>query len=151
MIYFRYAIWAAFAGLFIPVMAVLNARLGRSLGAPIQAPVVLFVVAALFAAAVSLAVSGRFPALGSVMTTAPVNLLGGVIVGFYVVSVTLLAPRFGVGNVILFAMVAQILSSAAIDNFGLFGMAVRSLDWRRTIGLAILLTGLGVIQTGPKT
>ena len=151
MLYARYALWAAAAGLFIPLMAVLNARLGRSLGAPIQAPVVLFIVAAIFASAVSLAFSGKLPSSSGLMTTSPVNLLGGVIVGFYVVSVTLLAPRFGVGNAILFVMVAQIISSAAIDHLGLLGVQVRPLDLRRITGLTVLVTGLVITQIAPNS
>lgn len=39
------AIWAAAAGVMIPVMVVLNAKLGRALGAPSYAAMVLFGVA----------------------------------------------------------------------------------------------------------
>ena len=145
MIYARYAVWAALAGMFIPVMAVLNGRLGRSLGEPLHAPVVLFAVALMFACAVSFGLTGRLPT--TIMATAPVNLLGGIIVGFYVVSITLLAPRFGVGNAILFVMVAQVVSSAAIDHFGIFGATVRALDTRRIVGLAVLVVGLAITQS----
>lgn len=34
--FLRFAAWAALAGAFIPLMAVLNARLGRPLGEPVH-------------------------------------------------------------------------------------------------------------------
>lgn len=106
MTWLRYALWAAAAGSFIPVMAVLNARLGKSLEAPAQAPVVLFAVALVSALIASLALTGKLPSPDALRETAPVNLFGGVIVAFDVLSITMLAPRFGVGNAILFVMVA---------------------------------------------
>lgn len=142
----RYALWSAAAGALIPVMAMLNARLGRSLGEPLHAPVILFAVGLLACIAVALVATGTLPAPGRLLDVRPVDLAGGLIVGFYVVSATLVAPRFGVGNLILFAMVAQIVFSAAIDHFGLFGAPVRPISLARVGGLALMTIGLVITQ-----
>ncbi len=146
MPFVRNAVWAALAGAFIPVMAVLNARLGRSLAEPLHASVVLFAVALLAAGAVSLILTGRLPSPTAVLAAPPLTFAGGAIVAFYVISVTLLAPRFGVGNVILFVMTAQILTAATIDHFALFGAPRRPVGVLRLTGLGILLAGLAVTQ-----
>lgn len=146
MQYLRYALWAIAAGAFIPVMAVINGRLGRSLGEPLQAPVILFAVGLLTALLVSLLLTGGLPSLAALRTTAPVNFAGGMIVAFYVISITLLAPRFGVGNAILFAVSAQIFTSAAIDHFGLFGAASRPVSVLRMVGLVVMVAGLALAQ-----
>ncbi len=111
-----YAVWAAAAGALIPVMAVLSARLGRVLGDPIQAPVPLFLVGLIVTSIVAFVATGRAPSLQALQDAKTVDLAGGLIVAGYVISVTLIAPRFGIGNVILFAVAAQILTSAAIDQ-----------------------------------
>ena len=41
----KFALWSALAGGLIPIMGVLNARLGRALGEPLHAPVVLLIIA----------------------------------------------------------------------------------------------------------
>ncbi len=146
----RYAAWAALAGGLIPVMAALNAKLGRSLGEPGHAAVVLFAVGLIAACAASLMLTGRLPAPSAVIAAPPLSLLGGTIVAFYVFSITLLAPRFGVGNAILFAVVAQVFTSAVIDHWGLFGAVVRPVSLIRMGGLAIIVTGLAVTQLGAK-
>lgn len=154
MRYFSLALWAAAAGALIPVMAVLNAKLGRTLGAPSHAAMALFAVAFLLAGLVSLVATGRLPELNAFGAARPVDLSGGLIVGFYVLSITVVAPALGVGNAILFVMVAQILTSAAIDHFGMFGAVVRPLSGLRMVGLAVLLLGLTVSQlsdTRPPT
>lgn len=45
----RLLLWAAAAGALIPVMAVLNSRLGKAIGEGLHAPVVLFRLVYFFA------------------------------------------------------------------------------------------------------
>lgn len=148
MNYLRYALWAALSGAFIPVMGVLNTRLGRSLGEPAHASVVLFAVALAASIATSLAMTRGLPSPAGLMAAPPVTLLGGLIVAFYVFSITLLIPRFGVANSIMFVVVAQIVMSAAVDQFGLFGAAVRPMGWVRAGGFVLLAAGLAMTQLG---
>ena len=65
---------------------------------------------------------------------------------FYVFSVTVLVPKFGVGNTILFAMTAQIVTSAVMDQFGLFGAPIRPVNVMRLAGLGLMLAGLFLAQ-----
>ncbi len=150
MNYLGYAVWSLAAGALIPLMAVLNGRLGRTLGAPTHAAMVLFGVALLLAGVVSVMTTGQIPSLSAIIKARPVDLAGGLIVGFYVLSVTVIAPSFGVGNAILFVMVAQILTSAVIDHLGLFGAVLRPLSVVRTVGLAVLLIGLAISQLADR-
>ena len=141
-----YALWSVAAGALIPVMAVLNARLGRALGAPTLSVVILFAVGLAVAAGAHQLLNGRWSGFQMATETNLLDVSGGLIVAFYVVSVTLLAPRFGIGNTILCIMVAQIAVSAAIDHFGLFGAVVRSVDPTRIAGIAVMLVGLTITQ-----
>jgi transporter family-2 protein len=143
-----WALWAAAAGAGIPVMAALNGALSRHLGSTPAAAVVLFLVALAGAGAV-LAFAGSPARLGLVGQAPLLLFVGGVIVCAYVLSVTHLAPRFGVANTILFVMTAQVLTSSAIDHYGLFGTAVRPVDGTRLLGLALLLAGLALTQLAP--
>lgn len=146
MNFIGYALWSVAAGALIPVMAVLNGRLGRILGAPSHAAMVLFAVAFVLTGVVSLTGTGRLPSLAAMSEARLIDLGGGLIVGFYVLSITVLAPRFGVGNAILFVMTAQIFTSAAIDHFALFGAAARPITFMRSLGLLVLLIGLTISQ-----
>ena len=142
----RYALWAAAAGALIPVMAALNARLGRSLGDPGHAAMVLFAVAFAATSLVCLAFSGGGPSLSALAAAQPIDFSGGLIVAGYVLSITLLVRAFGVGNAILFVVTAQLFTSTAIDHFGLFGAAIRPLTGLRALGLALLLGGAALTQ-----
>lgn len=141
-----YAAWAAAAGALIPFMAILNGRLGRALGEEVHAPVILFAVGLVTSLTVALLTTGTIPDLRLAASARPVDFAGGSIVAGYVISVTLLAPRFGIGNAILFVMTAQIITSAAIDHFGLLGAEVRSIGLLRIAGIAVMLAGLTMTQ-----
>jgi bacterial/archaeal transporter family-2 protein len=145
-----YAIWAFAAGALIPLMAILNAGLARAVGGPVQATVFLFTTGWLVALLVAAATTARFPELQALVRIPPVQFAGGLIVGFYVLSITFLAPRFGVGNAILFAVTAQLLSSAAIDHFALAGATLRPLTAMRVLGLAVVIIGLVLTQIGDR-
>jgi transporter family-2 protein len=63
-----------------------------------------------------------------------------------VLSVTFIAPHFGVGNAVFFVLLGQLISAAAIDHFGLFGARVSSLDATRALGIALMATGVFITQ-----
>lgn len=141
---FRYAAVMFAAGVGIPILAALNAQLGARLGAPAAAATILFVVAFLAAAAAMLLTTGPGP-----LTRAPAQpghlFLAGLLVAFYVLSITWIAPRFGVGNAVFFVLLGQLVSAAAIDHFGLMAALSKPISVTRAAGIALM--ALGVLLT----
>jgi transporter family-2 protein len=142
----RLLIWAALAGAFIPVMAILNGRLGKSMGEALHASVILFGVGFLFCLTVALVLTKSLPHATDLANAKPIEYLGGFIVGFYVISATLLAPRIGLANFIVCAVSAQIIISVVIDHFGLLGAMVRPVSVTRLVGIGLLIAGIIVTQ-----
>src|SRR3546814_4337868 len=102
-------------GVGIPILAALNGGLGARLGSPMAASVILFGLALLIA----LAGAAATESLGDVRLSSgvpPQFYFGGLFVAFYVIAVTFIAPRFGVGNAIFFVLVGQLVSAAAIED-----------------------------------
>ena len=147
MISVKYALWAALAGGVIPLMGVFNARLGNVLGSPFHAPMFLFVAAFTAAVCVGLALTQRLPDVSKLANASPQDFVGGLIVCFYVTSITLLAPRMGIGNFIMYALCAQLAMAVAIDHYGLFGAAVKDVSLQRLGGIVLMLIGLAVAQS----
>jgi len=145
-----YAIWAFAAGALIPLMALLNAGLARTVGGQIQATVVLFAIGLAASLLLALMLTVRLPDLHALARVAPHQYAGGLIVAFYVLSITFLAPRFGVGNAILFAVTAQLATSALIDHFALAGAALRPVTSMRAVGLLIVITGVVITQLSDR-
>jgi len=139
-----YALVMLMAGIGIPVLAALNAALGTRLGSPVAAAAILFVIA-LSITSIALIFSGPAAIAGAI--TAPKHLfLAGVLVAFYILSITFVAPKFGVGNAVFFVLLGQLISAAAIDHFGLFGAQISPLSLTRMIGIGLMGAGVFVTQ-----
>jgi len=139
-----YACAMLLAGIGIPILAALNAALGSRLGSPVAASVVLFAVAFL-TAAVAYSVIGSKPQVN--VFSAPKHFyFAGVLIAFYVLSITFIAPHFGVGNAVFFVLLGQLISAAAIDHFGLFNAQVSPLSMTRAGGIALMAAGVYMTQ-----
>ncbi len=136
------------AGIGIPILAALNARLGANIGAPAAAALILFLVATLSALVVTL-VTGP-SALRLVAGQPPHLFLAGVLVAFYVLSITFIAPTFGVGNAVFFVLLGQLISAALIDHFGLFGAQVQPLTMTRLAGILVMAGGVALTQVAGR-
>ena len=81
----------------------------------------------------------RLSALGG----SPVTILiGGSIIAFYLLSITILAPQIGVGTAVFLVLLGQIVSAAAIDHFGLLGAAQTPVSGARLLGIALMIVGV---------
>lgn len=135
------------AGVGIPLLAALNASLGQRIGSPIAAGVVLFAVALATTVAV-LVLSGGAKAIALVPGQPRVLLLAGCLVAFYILSITYVAPRFGLANAILFVLLGQLVSAAVIDATGLMGLAARPVSLTRIAGIMLMSFGVYLSQKG---
>ena len=99
---------------------------------------------AFFCAASALLLTGT-AAIGGVVDAPKHLLLGGVLVAFYVLSITWVAPRFGVGNAVFYVLLGQLISAAVIDHFGLMGARVTPLNLMRASGITLM--GIGMLLT----
>ena len=138
--------WIGFAGVMlaagcgIPLLAALNARLGVEVGNVPAAVLVALLVALVCAVVVTAATGGIF---NSEWSSAPArSYAGGVFLAFYLVSITWVAPKFGVSNAIFFVLLGQIVSAAVIDHFGLIGAAQIKMDVTRLLGIGLIVAGI---------
>lgn len=143
----RHAALMFTAGTGIPLLAALNANLGQRIGSPVAAGVVLFAVAFATALAVLL-LTGGVGALARVPVQPPVLFLAGGLVAFYILSITFVAPRFGLANAILFVLLGQLVSAAVIDATGLMGLSARPVTGLRLAGLVVMAIGGLLCQRG---
>jgi transporter family-2 protein len=140
----HYAAIMFLAGIGIPILAALNAALGRFIVSPIVAAAILFTIAGLVTWALAFA-TGLNPL--KTVSQAPKHLFfAGVLIAFYVLSITFIAPKFGVGNSVFFVLLGQLVSAAAIDHFALFGAAQNSLNFVRASGIAVMAFGVWITQ-----
>lgn len=139
-----FAVTMVLAGIGIPILAAMNAALGQKIGNPFATGVVLFSVALLIGIVAAFLTGPG--ALANIASAPKHLLLAGVFVAFYVLSITYVAPRFGVGNAVFFVLLGQMLSAAVIDQFGLFGARIAPMTPSRLLGLVVMAIGIWLTQ-----
>ena len=134
---------ALVAGALIPVQAAANAALSRSIRDNVPfAALTLFLVAGAATALAVVVARQPIPTVGTLRTAPWWSYLGGLIVAFYVFSITFLAPRIGIGAAISLVVTGQILAALTIDHFGLLRSLTFPLTPVRLLGAALM--GVGV-------
>ena len=139
-----YALIMLIAGICVTILAVLNAGLGKELGSAPAACVILSLVALVTSAVILLATGPQ--AILNTFSSSKHLFFGGVLFIVYILSITFIAPKFGLGNAIFFILLGQILSASIIDHFGLFGAISQSLSYQRITGIFIMVLGIWLTQ-----
>ena len=136
-----YAAFMLVVGLGIPVFAALNGDLGARLQNPVLAAIIALLVGIVACLGVML-LSGKMPSLVTETSIPTYSYLGGLFVVFYVLGITWIAPKFGVGNAVAFVLLGQIISMAIIDHFSLLGAAYHPISVQRFIGIVLMAIGV---------
>ena len=128
------------AGIGIPVMATLNAGLGRQFASPASATTILFGLGMILSLGL-VAIHGA-PDPARFGQISPGFWFGTIFVVFYIFAITWAAPRIGIGNAVFFVLLGQLVAAAAIDHFGLWGAIRSPITVRRTLGIAVMAFGV---------
>ena len=141
-----YLVLAVLAGVMLPLQAALNARLAEAIGGPVWAAALSGLVLTVALTLVAGALSRAGPRIDG-LSALPWWAWTGGFCGAVLLSVsTALAPRLGAEQLIALVMAGQVLGSIALDNFGLFGFAVRPLNIKHAIAGVLLVLGAALMR-----
>lgn len=133
-------------GILIPIMAALSGALGRTLDNPWAAAAIVSAGVFALVLAFTMLTGSMNVSWDTLRQAKPLQLLAGIGFAFYLLSITWVGPRFGIGNAVMFVLGGQIISSAVIDHFGLFGAPNKPVDLLRAAGLVIMAAGIVIAQ-----
>lgn len=128
------------AGVAGAAQVAVQGRLGERIGS-LEAVLVATAVTAVAIAPLLLAVRRGAGGLGSVADAPRWMLVGGLLGGFIVLSITVAGPRIGTTATVALLIAGQLVAATAIDRFGWFGFERIGLDPLRMTGLALLVVG----------
>ena len=137
---------ALITGALIPIQAATNAAFSKSIGNPLITGIMVFIIGLVGMVLFTLLSRTPFP-MRQQLTSAPLySYLGGLIVATYVVMITILVPRIGVGAAIGLIVTGQIICAVIIDHFGLFNVAVRTISITRLAGIFLMIAGIYLVM-----
>lgn len=135
-------LFAILCGAAIAVQASTNTVLFKQLDQVIWVAISLFGVGLVYLLSLAAIFHASPPKINDFLLAPLWAYAGGIIVASYVVAITYLAPKLGVVSSILFIVFGQIVASLVIDHFGLFGLPVISIDWKRLSGCVFMVSGI---------
>jgi transporter family-2 protein len=136
-----YAMVMLAVGFGIPMFAALNGGLASRLQNPMLASTFALLAATCVIISTLLLTEG-LPSVRFEKSIPIVFYFGGVFVAIYILGMTWVAPRFGVGNAVAFVLLGQIISMALIDHYGWFGAVRSSVTLQRLAGLVLMTIGV---------
>ena len=111
---------AVIVGALIPVQAATNAAMSRIVGSVAITSLALFAIGFVVVAAWAIVIRVPLPSIETLRLVPAYGYGGGLIVAGYVIAITFLAPRLGVGNAIRLVVTGQIVAAVIIDHAGAF-------------------------------
>ncbi len=143
-----YAGMATLAGSLLPLQALINAHLAGAIRAPLMATFISFLVGTAVLFVVLLAM--RTPAPGAAQLG---NLpwwawLGGFLGAYFVLTATMAVPTLGAAGLTAIIIAGQLISSIALDHFGVLH-APTPVTPLRIIG-ALMLVGGALLILRPE-
>lgn len=133
---------ALITGALIPIQAATNAVFSKSIGNPVITGLMVFIVGLAGMILFTLFSRTSLPNVQQLSSAPAYSYLGGLIVATYVVMITILAPRIGVGPAIGLIVTGQIICAVLIDHFGLFNVASHPMSMTRIAGVLLMIAGV---------
>lgn len=140
-----YAMVALLSGAALAMQVGFNTELRARLGGPILAALVSFGVGTACLLAYAAWLRPAWPDRAELARMPWWGWLGGVVGACYVASAAAFASRLGAAGWLGLIVTGQILTSLALDHFGLIGFPRRPVDLTRALGAALLLAGVVLV------
>jgi len=141
-------------GMAMSVQAAVNSQLAHAIGAnSVMAALVSFGCGTAVLLAVALSKTG-LAGLGATLAALPAQPLwkfaGGFLGAAFVFGTVFLAPRIGLLTLVVLVIAGQLVSSMAIDHFGLINMARREVSGVRIAGALVVACGVAITVFGDR-
>ncbi|WP_282638641.1 DMT family transporter [Sphingobacterium thalpophilum] len=133
---------ALVTGALIPIQAATNAAFSKAVGNSIVTGLSVFLIGLAGMVVYSLVVKTPLPTVKQLGEAPLYSYMGGLIIALYVVMITILVPRIGVGTAIGLIVTGQIIGAVLIDHFGLCHVIVRPLSAIRLTGVILMIVGV---------
>lgn len=146
-----YYLLAVCAGLGITLQTTLNSQLAKGVGGDsVAAALFSFTAGAVCLGVFSLMRGGIVASLAAIPAQPWWSLLGGLLGAGALLSYVVLAPKIGLSALLGLAIAGQIISSLAIDHFGLMGASERPVSLVKLAGSMVMLAGLAIALFGDR-
>jgi bacterial/archaeal transporter family-2 protein len=139
------------AGIAMSFQAAINSQMAAAVGAnPVVAALVSFMCGTAALAVLACARGGLPDALAALPQQPLWKFSGGFLGAAFIFCTVMLVPRIGLLNLVVLVIAGQLLTSMAIDHFGLVEVAMRKVSLVRLAGAAVMILGVVLALFGDR-
>lgn len=136
---------AAISGALMSIQGVFNTEVTKQTSIWMSAAFVQ--ITAFVVCVVAWFMTGRESGVGALFQVSPkYMLLGGAIGAFITITVIQSVNAIGPARSAMFIVAVQLLVSYIIELFGMFGIDRQPFEWRKCIGLVIIIAGIVIFK-----
>ena len=136
-------------GTLSSMQAAVNGQLGQEVGSVTIASTISFTVGVVLLFLILVVTRTSFQPIRAAVQASPKEWwmwTGGLLGAIYVFGIAYFVPIIGTGEVIVLVLFGQLLFSACIDHFALFGAVQKRMTTSKAIGLLCMLIAVGCIK-----
>ena len=135
-----YFFLAFIGGLFLPLQALINARLAGELSSSVWAAFISFATGTILLGIYLIVSRTTAPSINQLTNLPAWMFTGGLLGAFFVVIATMTVSKIGTAALISLIVLGQMLASIALDHYGILH-ANNSISMERLIGAGLILVG----------
>lgn len=145
-----YIVAAVFIGAAISVQPPINATMARGLGSPLLAASISIFISFVMVAVLWLSWGKGAGDMSQVPMLPWWVIIGGIVGVVFVAGGVVVAPVLGVALFFVCVVAGQLIGSTLIDQFGLFGLAIKPVSTMKFAGIVLVLLGAALVQNSPS-
>lgn len=139
------------AGIAVSFQAAINSQMAAAVGAnSVVAALVSFLCGSMLLGVIAFARGGLGDALVALPGQPLWKFSGGFLGAAFIFCTVVLVPRIGLLNMVVLVIAGQLLTSMAIDHFGLVNVAMRKVSTVRMAGAAVMIVGVTLALFGDR-
>lgn len=140
-------LFAAIAGVMLPIQAGLNSEIGKAVKSPIYGTLISFLVGTIGLLLFMLVTRATWSDLKGGFQLPWYYWIGGLLGAVYVAAIIILTPKLGVALTFGLTVAAQMVFSIIMDHYGWLGVPTSPINWLRVLGVFLVIVGVVLIRT----
>ncbi len=137
---------ALIAGMFMPLQAGLNVKMGKVLGNPIYSALISFAIGTIGLFLYALFTKVDLSRISDTGAASWTLWLAGLLGAFYVATAIIVGPKIGITLTFSLIVAGQMSVSLLLDHYGILGFPKYEINWQRILGIGLVIAGVILIR-----
>ena len=139
------------AGIAVSFQAAINSQMAAAVGAnSVVAALISFLCGTLALGVLAFVRGGLLESIAALPQQPLWKFSGGFLGAAFIFCTVVLVPRIGLLNMVVLVIAGQLLTSMAIDHFGLINVAMRKVSPVRLAGAVVMIVGVALALFGDR-